>query len=49
MIKQGMVLFDIGANIGFMSLIAARLVGAGGKVLCFEPLRKTKGKSNTMP
>jgi FkbM family methyltransferase len=36
-IKPGMVFYDLGANIGLFSLLAARLVGAGGKVLSFEP------------
>ena len=36
-IKPGMVFYDLGANIGLFSLLAARLVGAGGKVFSFEP------------
>jgi FkbM family methyltransferase len=36
-IKPGMILYDLGANIGLFSLLAARLVGAGGKVFSFEP------------
>jgi FkbM family methyltransferase len=31
------VLYDIGANIGFFTLIAARMVGAQGHVFAFEP------------
>jgi len=30
---------DVGANIGFFSLMAARLVGVGGRVVAFEPNR----------
>lgn len=37
-IKPGMVVYDVGANVGFYSLLAAHLVGAGGKVYAFEPL-----------
>lgn len=37
-IRPGDVVFDIGGNIGFMSLIAARLVGEEGRVYAFEPL-----------
>jgi len=32
----GMTFYDIGANIGFFSLLAARLVGAQGRVVAFE-------------
>jgi len=34
----GMTYFDVGANVGFFAVIAARLVGASGHVVCFEPL-----------
>lgn len=36
-IKRGMVVLDIGANIGYYTLLAARLVGYEGKVFAFEP------------
>ena len=32
----GMTFYDVGANIGFFSLLAARLVGPGGQVIAFE-------------
>jgi FkbM family methyltransferase len=38
LLKPGMAFFDIGANVGFFSVIAARLVGPGGQVVAFEPL-----------
>lgn len=37
-IQPGMTVFDIGANVGFYSLLASRLVGVGGHVDAFEPL-----------
>ena len=35
--KQGMVFVDIGANIGYFTLLGAKLVGKTGKVFAFEP------------
>ncbi|MGA2811995.1 MAG: FkbM family methyltransferase [Candidatus Acidiferrum sp.] len=35
-LRPGMVFFDIGANIGFFSLLGARLVGPAGRVVAFE-------------
>ena len=36
-LKSGDVFIDIGANIGLFSLLASKLVGEEGKVICFEP------------
>lgn len=36
-LRPGMVFYDLGANIGFFSLLASRLVGASGRVFSFEP------------
>ena len=35
--KQGMIVVDIGAHIGYFTLLAARLVGETGRVFAFEP------------
>jgi len=34
--RSGMVFYDLGANIGFFSLIAAHLVGPSGQIFSFE-------------
>jgi FkbM family methyltransferase len=36
-LKKGDVFVDIGTNIGLFSLMASKIVGEEGKVLCFEP------------
>ena len=43
-LKPGMVFYDLGANIGFFSLLAARLVGAAGQVFSFEPDAEIAGR-----
>ena len=43
-LKPGMVFYDLGANIGFFSLLAARLVGAAGQVFSFEPDPEIAGR-----
>jgi len=35
-LRPGMTFFDVGANIGFFSLLAARIVGPFGRVVSFE-------------
>ncbi len=37
LLQPGMTFLDLGANIGYFSLLAASLVGQGGRVLAFEP------------
>ena len=37
MVKPNMVVVDVGAHIGYYTLIASRIVGQGGKVFAFEP------------
>ena len=36
-LSDGDVFFDVGANLGYYSLLASRLVGDSGRVLAFEP------------
>ncbi|MFH1226418.1 MAG: FkbM family methyltransferase [Planctomycetota bacterium] len=36
-LKKGMTFFDVGANVGYYSLLGSRLVGPQGKVVAFEP------------
>ena len=36
-IRQGDVIVDLGANIGYFTLLAARLTGSKGKIFSFEP------------
>ena len=38
LVRPGAVVYDIGSNVGFLAMIAARLVGPSGRVLAFEPL-----------
>lgn len=37
-IQRGMVVFDIGAHVGFYTLLSSQLVGSRGSVIAFEPL-----------
>jgi FkbM family methyltransferase len=36
-LQPGDVFYDLGANVGFFTLLAARLVGPTGRVIAFEP------------
>jgi len=37
-VREGDVVCDIGANVGFFTLLASKLAGAGGTVYAFEPV-----------
>ena len=37
-VKPGDIVFDIGANVGFYTLLGSRLVGNSGRVIAFEPV-----------
>ncbi len=36
-VKKGQVFFDIGANVGYYTMLGSRIVGPSGKVFAFEP------------
>jgi FkbM family methyltransferase len=38
LLAPGDVFYDIGANVGFFTLLGARLVGPSGRVIAFEPV-----------
>src|SRR5918998_6796872 len=38
LIAPGAVFYDIGANVGFFTILGSRLVGPAGRVLAFEPV-----------
>ncbi|MEO8036164.1 MAG: FkbM family methyltransferase, partial [Acidobacteriota bacterium] len=37
-VGPGAIVFDVGANVGFFTLLASRLAGPGGHVYAFEPV-----------
>lgn len=41
-IQRGNVVYDVGANVGFYTLLSASCVGADGKVVAFEPLPRNQ-------
>ncbi len=43
-LSPGMVVLDVGANVGEISIVAAHRVGASGQVFAFEPLSSARGE-----
>ncbi len=37
LLEPGMTFFDVGAHVGYYTLLASKRVGAGGRVVAFEP------------
>ena len=44
---EGDIFVDVGANVGFYSLVAARLVGPSGRVVAFEPGSEARSRLET--
>ena len=42
-VKRGQVALDLGANIGYHTLLLAKMVGPEGRVAAFEPESETCG------
>jgi FkbM family methyltransferase len=42
-VRAGDVVYDLGANVGFYTLLAAKLVGPTGRVVAFEPVPRNLG------
>jgi FkbM family methyltransferase len=38
LVEEGSIVFDIGAHVGFYTLLSSELVGSNGKVFAFEPV-----------
>ena len=43
------VFIDVGANEGYFSIAAAKLIGASGKVISIEPQKRLKGTFKNLP
>jgi len=41
-LRQGDVMIDVGANIGYFTLVGAKTVGAAGRVVAFEPVPQVR-------
>ncbi len=45
-LRQGDTVIDVGANVGFFTLLSASLVGDGGRVISFEPDENNRHRLN---
>jgi FkbM family methyltransferase len=41
LIRPGQTVYDVGANVGYLSMMFSRCVGPSGRVIAFEPGRRT--------
>ena len=46
-IRKGDTVVDVGANVGFFTLLSAVLVGSTGKIIAFEPDENNYNRLNT--
>jgi FkbM family methyltransferase len=46
LLHRGDIVWDVGAHIGFFTLLSARLVGPTGEVVAFEPVRGNRSRLN---
>jgi FkbM family methyltransferase len=42
-VKRGGIFYDVGANVGFYTLLVSRLIGPAGRVIAFEPSPRNLG------
>jgi FkbM family methyltransferase len=47
-LREGMTVFDVGANVGELTLLFSRFAGAGGSVHAFEPCGQTFERLETV-
>jgi FkbM family methyltransferase len=47
LLRPNMTCYDVGANVGFTAILAARCVESGGKVICFEPVPENSRQIQT--
>lgn len=47
-LREGMTVFDVGANVGELTLLFSRFVGASGSVHAFEPCGQAFGRLETV-
>lgn len=44
-VRPGDVVYDVGANVGFYTVLVARLTGPGGRVVAFEPFAESAARA----